>query len=509
MHSPTKASIQEASKEQTRKVAKNVVIFGECGVGKSSLINLIAGAPLAETSSGAMGCTFEYRRYLLTLDDQSFGIWDTAGLDEGTYGTVPAEKAEGSLMKASSIDLLVYCVRGTRVRSALLGNYRIFHSAICRKKVPIVLVVTGLENQVGPMESWWSENEKEFQAFKMYFDGHACVTTLQLTTPNDTLQRRLTESKAAATDLIGSTCRKQQWKVAERSWVETALSDIRAILRPNSDVSQANVIMCDVSRRPPVGSVDVRRRAISFHNPVTLSLSIRPLTFRNPISLVSEKTQKALPFDDRIKFTTGKFFRVYQVSPKPIESGDKWPKKVIQRGADLLIFCVEKDGPDVKAQWGYFHSTYGGDISPQIVIVVGASDQMSAYSWWNVSVGDTDISNDVEVTFWPGNLTGDKESEEAKARLRGLIRDHCIDCSILSSRNKDIFRNSTDVTRWRNSGIKIDVSEGDVLEEQDVLTKWGVWEDIRIGENTFDDPNGMGRLGDVAEADTRGGVFHL
>ncbi|KIJ68047.1 hypothetical protein HYDPIDRAFT_71034, partial [Hydnomerulius pinastri MD-312] len=127
---------------------KNVVVFGESGVGKSSLINLIAGEQVSQTSSGAAGCTFEYKRYLLNLNDQQYGVWDTAGLDEGTYGTVPAEKAEAylkqllrDLVKAGSIDLLVYCVRGTRIRSALLGNYHIFYSAICRKKVPIVIVV--------------------------------------------------------------------------------------------------------------------------------------------------------------------------------------------------------------------------------------------------------------------------------------------------------------------------------------------------------------------------------
>ncbi len=37
----------------------NVIIFGETGVGKSSLINMIAGTPSAAISSSAIGCTFE------------------------------------------------------------------------------------------------------------------------------------------------------------------------------------------------------------------------------------------------------------------------------------------------------------------------------------------------------------------------------------------------------------------------------------------------------------------
>ncbi|KAF9227137.1 hypothetical protein BS17DRAFT_673850, partial [Gyrodon lividus] len=218
---------------------KNVVVFGETGVGKSSLINLIAGKQISATSSGAVGCTLEYKRYLLELGDPSqlFAVWDTAGLDEGTHGTVPAEKAEvylkqllRDLAKTSGIDLLVYCVRGTRVRSALLCNYHIFHSAICRKKVPIAIVVTGLENQEGSMESWWLENEKEFSTLKMHFDNHACVTTATLDAPSATFESRLRESRAAVINLISTTCRSQQWKPAERSWTETAISDIRAML---------------------------------------------------------------------------------------------------------------------------------------------------------------------------------------------------------------------------------------------------------------------------------------
>ncbi|KAG9310967.1 hypothetical protein JVU11DRAFT_8845 [Chiua virens] len=35
-------------------------------------------------------------------------------------------------------------------------NYNLFHAAVCRKKIPVVLVVTGLENSEGDMENWWT-----------------------------------------------------------------------------------------------------------------------------------------------------------------------------------------------------------------------------------------------------------------------------------------------------------------------------------------------------------------
>ncbi|KIK94576.1 hypothetical protein PAXRUDRAFT_121870, partial [Paxillus rubicundulus Ve08.2h10] len=162
----------------------NIVVFGESGAGKSSLINVIAGRSDAATSSRAIGCTFEHRKYDVEVHGKRYAIWDTAGLDEGSHGRVPAERAEENLeqllrelIRANGIDLLIYCIRGSRLRKALINNYNLFYSAICRKKVPIALVVTGLENYEGQMEEWWAANEADFATLKMHFDSHVCVTT--------------------------------------------------------------------------------------------------------------------------------------------------------------------------------------------------------------------------------------------------------------------------------------------------------------------------------------------
>jgi len=48
---------------------------------------------------------------------------------------------------------------------------------LCQKLIPIVVVVTGLEDEEPEMESWWSKNQHSFAKYGMVFDGHACVTT--------------------------------------------------------------------------------------------------------------------------------------------------------------------------------------------------------------------------------------------------------------------------------------------------------------------------------------------
>ncbi|KIJ68034.1 hypothetical protein HYDPIDRAFT_185960, partial [Hydnomerulius pinastri MD-312] len=325
---------------------------------------------------------------------QLFGVWDTAGLNQGTYGTVPAEKAEAylkqllcDLVQAGSIELLVYCVRGMRIR----------------KKVPIVIVVTGLENQEESMKSWWQHNERDFASFGMRFDGHACVTTLEgIVNPSPTLERRLAESKVSVTNLITSKCRTQQWRAAERSWAEVFL-DPRAVLSPKNDAHYANVI----------------------------------------------------------------------VPSRPHEGTDGGAERAIKRGADLLVFCVEINSPDVKQEWDHVHFTYGGDISPQIVVVVGASDQASADNWWTRAIRGTRTIDDATVTFWPTDQTAD-----VKTRLRKLIYVRCIDCGKASIKGEQIFGRSLDTRDWRTSWTKSEASGEDVLlEKQDILTKWGIWDE--------------------------------
>lgn len=198
---------------------KNIVIFGEAGSGKSSIINTIAQKQVAETSNDAVGCTLKPKRYTVDVSGHKFALFDTAGLNEGSKGKVPDKQAKKQLKRllkermrhkspeSDGIDLLVYCVRRRNTISlpTILDAYNTVYSGTCRKKkVPIVVVVTGFESDTHT-ESWWDAHKETFNS--MQPAGHACVTTTQeyLGIPAD-LTRRVAQSSEILRDLIMNTC---------------------------------------------------------------------------------------------------------------------------------------------------------------------------------------------------------------------------------------------------------------------------------------------------------------
>ncbi|KAG2051263.1 hypothetical protein BDR06DRAFT_990511 [Suillus hirtellus] len=161
---------------------KTIVLFGETGAGKSSLVNLMAGKEVAGTSPDMQRCTMQWNEYSIDFEGDWYTIFDTIGLEEPQLGIKEylesvenAYKLVKELDKQGGIDLLLFCVRAGRVTTTLQSNYRLFHEFLCEKKVPIVLAITNLEREKR-MEDWWDRNKDTFKKYQIEVAGHACIT---------------------------------------------------------------------------------------------------------------------------------------------------------------------------------------------------------------------------------------------------------------------------------------------------------------------------------------------
>ncbi|KAF9522877.1 hypothetical protein CPB83DRAFT_822253 [Crepidotus variabilis] len=164
----------------------NVVIFGGTGVGKSSLVNMLAGDPaLAETSSSVHRVTFGSQCYRVQLGKpaKEFALWDTQGLDGdvgedevSTEALIKLGQLIIQLRDSGGVSLLIYCIMGGRNSRSLATNHDLFHGILCRAEVPMLVVVTKLENDT-PMDSWWSKNEETLRINRLFHESYVCVTT--------------------------------------------------------------------------------------------------------------------------------------------------------------------------------------------------------------------------------------------------------------------------------------------------------------------------------------------
>ena len=162
----------------------NIVLFGEPGVGKSSIINLISREQKVHTSSGTECCTLQSTEYRLIMGTSFLRIFDTAGLDcvniEGQkFLNAVGEATEliRALKRVGGVDLLLFCMRGGRILGNQRSNYLLFYEFLCKKKVPVVILITNLENEE-VMEDWWEKNQHFLTGNGIKCEDHACITAI-------------------------------------------------------------------------------------------------------------------------------------------------------------------------------------------------------------------------------------------------------------------------------------------------------------------------------------------
>ncbi|KAG1741506.1 P-loop containing nucleoside triphosphate hydrolase protein [Suillus paluster] len=340
----------------------NIVIFGEAGAGKSSLINLITSTETAPTSCDTLGCTIGTNVYEHYVGIQGkilkVNLFDTAGLDEGSEGIVPDGEARKilkellrTLLERDGIHLLIYCVRSTKGIKALCRNYELCLSEV-KQRVPIVLVVTGLEDKLPEMEGWWKTNQQSISQFGMTFAGHACITALTLDgDATDTLKRRRHQSYDAVCKLIEECRAKNKPK--------------NIVIFGETGAGKSSLVNLMARKEVADTSPDTKRCTLHWKD-YTIGFGGESYKVFDTVGL--EEPQLG------ITEYLGSVENAYRL----IKELDR------QGGIDLLLFCIRAGrlSPTIQSNYRLFHEFLCEKKVPIVLAITNLEREKRMEDWW-------------------------------------------------------------------------------------------------------------------------------
>ncbi|KAF9441648.1 hypothetical protein P691DRAFT_715003, partial [Macrolepiota fuliginosa MF-IS2] len=192
---------------------------------------MLSDVPVAIISDGADGCTFASSSFEVSVSSQPVTLWDTVGFGQSDAGIVSDSDAISQLYKlirslSDGVSLLMFVLRAPRIMSSDSYNWKIFQGVICQWRVPIVIVITGLE-ELEDRNRWWWDNEQRFRKDSIFPAGFACVTATrgkkQKRGEGHVFDEEYEESREAIRELIISKSLPLPWQVPPADWFKTII----------------------------------------------------------------------------------------------------------------------------------------------------------------------------------------------------------------------------------------------------------------------------------------------
>lgn len=256
--------VQPAPAPQSPMCKGNVLVLGNSGVGKSTLINAVIGDDIAKTSFGTRGTTEELAIY--GSPAVPFQVIDSIGFEPSPIKSLRAIHAvrKWSRMSAkagnenSRINVIWFCVDGTAAKLFPETVRNLSNSVAMWKSVPIIAVITKSYSQ--------SDRARNIEMVRQAFRGQRVERNLRAIVPVVAQTFVINETAFAPpegiTDLIDATMR------AMPEGMQGGTHDLMQFKLTRKRVLAQGLIGASVAAGATVGAVPI---------PIADSLVLSPL----------------------------------------------------------------------------------------------------------------------------------------------------------------------------------------------------------------------------------------
>jgi hypothetical protein len=187
-----------------------------------------------------------YRKHTKLIDERIFNIFEVASVNHDSdlmgnkFSNREVERHINDLryqlkQDGEGVHLLVFVLQG-RITDRVQQCYEMFYNGIFNQAVPIVIAITGMENELSryinedmdnknPNEQpvrkddWWSRNKQSFINNGLFFKDHACLVA--------TKGRRLENDEHIFEDLYNLSKRRFEELIRKNCTTYMAVSDPR------------------------------------------------------------------------------------------------------------------------------------------------------------------------------------------------------------------------------------------------------------------------------------------